>query len=114
MRLQWSRLMSANAVMGMHRALDLLGRASADWRNGGQHDAPSLHWPIAVDLARQEPQNALDAGAASADERTQDARATTAWFNYLTPTQRLHWLTCAKSPVPADAWEAFKAWDASP
>ncbi len=104
---------NAEAITGMHRALDLLGRASADWRNGGQHDAPNLHWPIAVDLARQELRHAIDAVEAPADERTEDARAGMAWFNHLTPTQRLHWLSCARSAVPADAWEAFKGWDAS-
>jgi hypothetical protein len=45
------------------------------------------------------------------DERSQDERAGMAWFNHLTPAQRLHWLTCARSAVPADAWEAFKTWD---
>jgi hypothetical protein len=103
--------MSANAaaITVMHRALDLLGRASADWRNGRQCDGPSLHWPVAVNLARQELQQALGTLEATADECTQDARAGMAWFNHLTPTQRSHWLTCARSAVPADAWEAFKS-----
>jgi hypothetical protein len=53
--------MSANAeaIPVMHRALDLLGRASADWRNGGQCDGVSLHWPVAVSLARRELEQAL-------------------------------------------------------
>jgi hypothetical protein len=108
--------MSANAeaITVMHRALDLLGRASADWRNGGQCDGTALHWPVAVDLARRELQQALGTMEGQPDERTGDARAGIAWFNQLTPTQRSHWLTCARLAVPADAWEAFKSEDAQP
>jgi hypothetical protein len=103
---------NANAITVMHRALDLLGRASADWRNGGQCDGAALHWPVAVDLARRELQQALGAVERQPHEPTQDTRAGMAWFNQLSPTQRLHWLTCARSAIPADAWEAFKAGDA--
>jgi hypothetical protein len=106
--------MSGNteAITVMHRALDLLGRASADWRNGGHCEGTSLHWPVAVSLARRELEQALGTMEGQPDERTQDARAGMAWFNALTPTQRSHWLSCARSAVPADAWEAFKTWDA--
>jgi len=84
--------MSANAeaITVMHRALDLLGRASADWRNGGHCEGTALHWPVAIDLGRRELQQALGTLDAPADEPTQDARAA----------------------EPADAWKAFKAWDA--
>jgi hypothetical protein len=108
--------MSANteAISVLHRALDLLGRASADWRNGGQCEGASLHWPGAVSLARRELQQALGTMEGKPDERTEDTRAGLASFNHLTPTQRLHWLTCARSDGPADAWEAFKNGEARP
>jgi hypothetical protein len=43
----------------MRRALDLLGRASEDWRNGTPRESGSLHWPVAVNLARRELRQAL-------------------------------------------------------
>ena len=34
-------------------ALELLGRASADWKNGTDAVPGPLHWPVAVNLARR-------------------------------------------------------------
>ena len=42
-------------------ALELLSRASADWRNGGGCEAGPLHWPVSVNLARRALRQALEA-----------------------------------------------------
>lgn len=44
----------------LRRALDLLSRASEDWRGNGTADVGSLHWPVAVNLARRELARALE------------------------------------------------------
>jgi hypothetical protein len=93
----------------VRHVLAVLGRASDTWHNGDPAESGPLHWPVAVSLARRELQQALGALEPQPDERTQDVRAGMAWWNGLTPTRRLHWLTCAQSDVPADAWEAFKS-----
>jgi hypothetical protein len=49
------------AASAVQRALDLLGRASSDWRNGGQSTADALHWPVSVNLARRALREALEA-----------------------------------------------------
>jgi hypothetical protein len=103
------------ATAAAHRALELLSRASGDWRNGGGCESGALHWPVAVNLARRELRAALEAleqngsGASACDGQLEDARAGIAWFNSLTPTERAHWLEIADSAVPADAWRAFQA-----
>lgn len=38
-----------------------------------------------------------------------DARAGLAWHNSATVTERRYWHHVARSAVPADAWEAYKA-----
>lgn len=49
------------ATTAVRRALELLGRASVDWRNGdGNHPGP-LHWPVSVNLARRALREALEA-----------------------------------------------------
>jgi hypothetical protein len=98
----------------VRQALAILGRASDTWHNGDPAKSGPLHWPVAVDLARRELRQALGTMEGQPEERTQDARAGMAWFNHLTPTQRLHWLTRARSAVPADAWEAFKSGEPQP
>jgi hypothetical protein len=98
----------------VRQVLAILGRASDTWHNGGATESGPLHWPVAVRLAQRELEQALGAMEGQTDEHTQDARAGIAWWNHLTPTQRGYWLRCAKSSVPADAWEAFKAWDLRP
>jgi hypothetical protein len=45
----------------IRRALDLLGRASEDWRGNGATELGSLHWPVALQLARRELTRALEA-----------------------------------------------------
>jgi hypothetical protein len=41
-----------------------------------------------------------------------DAEAGMAWWNELTKYERAFWLAEARSAVPAQAWEAYKAWRA--
>lgn len=45
----------------VRRALDLLGRASEDWRGNGAAEVGPLHWPVAVNLARCELRQAIEA-----------------------------------------------------
>lgn len=45
----------------VRQALELLGRASADWRNGGACETGPLHWPVSVNLARRLLRQALEA-----------------------------------------------------
>jgi hypothetical protein len=65
------------AQEAVQAALDVLGRASADWRNGGQCESGALHWPVAVSHARKLLRTALLELAGAAD----------------TLTERQHWLT---------------------
>lgn len=198
------------AAAAGRRALDLLGRASADWRNGGGCESGALHWPVAISFARRELRQALEAleseaglrellleaaqrlrgwsagagpdgkligrieealgllesdhpaASARTDKRahilhwldrhgddpqhavhakvarewlrrqaaeqpandcpgdcldsldTDDARAGLAWYNSATVTERRHWHQVARSAVPADAWEAYKAGASTP
>lgn len=113
------------AADAVSQALDLLGRASADSRNGGGCESGALHWPVAVTLARIELRKALEALAAAQrpcaatelyalDTDTDDVRAGMAWYNRATVTERRHWHEIARSAVPADAWEAYKAGEPQP
>ena len=52
---------AAAASASIAQALELLGRASQDWRNGTAEVPGALHWPVAVNLARRELRNALEA-----------------------------------------------------
>lgn len=53
--------MSAPAAqIRVQEALELLGRASQDWRNGTAEVPGALHWPVAVNLARRELAKALE------------------------------------------------------
>ena len=105
---------STNSVCSaaVQRALQLLGRASAEWRNGDADLVGELHWPVSVNLARRALREALEAlepvcwQPPSVDE---DARAGIAWFNGLSPAERRYWLEEANSAVPADAWSCYKA-----
>lgn len=126
-------LLQNTAADAVCRALDLLRRASADWRNGDSRGSAALHWPVAVTLARSElhealealgpqqegdhppgcicgrehcPGDCLDSRGWDADD---DARAGLAWYNSATVTERRYWHSVARSAVPADAWEAYKA-----
>ena len=84
--------------------------------------------PVAVTLARGELRKALETMGAESSARpallraapesgdcldefedTDDARAGVAWYNSATVTERRHWHYVARSAVPADAWEAYKA-----
>lgn len=119
----------ATASAAVHRALDLLGRASEDWRNGTPRESGSLHWPVAVNLARRELRQALDNPQwrcvcgrehcpgtcleSLSFEEVENARGGIAWWNRLSRAERRHWLEVADSAVPADAWEAYKL-DARP
>ena len=114
-------------VASVRAALDLLGRASADWRNGGGCESGALHWPVAITLARSELRKVLEALDEHGEESAhppencrgghldalecfsdEDARAGLAWYNSATVTERRHWHQVARSAVPADAWEAYK------
>lgn len=41
-------------------------------------------------------------------DMTSDEQIGMAWWNHVSPSVRAHWLSVAGSPVPADAWAAFK------
>ncbi len=69
----------AAASASIARALELLGRASQDWRNGTAEVPGALHWPVAVNLARRELREALEV------------------------------LEVAGSARPANAWTGFRA-----
>ena len=104
---------SPDPVSAIVAALNLLNRASSDWRNGGGCDSGALHWPVAVSLARRQLREALEALAPHpipmrSTAELADALAGMAWFNSLTASERRHWLEVAGSAVPADAWRAFK------
>ncbi|MGA7540437.1 MAG: hypothetical protein WBW93_16900 [Steroidobacteraceae bacterium] len=109
-------LSDSTATDAVRQALDLLGRASADWRNGNGCEAGPLHWPVSVNLARRVLRQALEdleprlPGRLLAD----DERAGMAWFNCLPPAERRHWREIADSAVPADAWCAFQAGGSQP
>ena len=75
---------AAAASASITRALELLGRASQDWRNGTAEVPGALHWPVAVNLARRELREALEA------------------------------LDVAGSARPADAWVVFQAGRVAP
>lgn len=48
------------ARAAVREALDLLGRASADWRNGANAVPGPLHWPVAITHARRALRQALE------------------------------------------------------
>ena len=110
---------SSPAAQAIRQALEILARASADWRGTGAADAGSVHWPLAVELARRELAQALEVleprrevGSLAGNDRgldAVDARIGMAWFNSLSPTRRREWLEAAHSVRPVDAWTAFKA-----
>ena len=50
----------SSTVAHIRRALELLGRASQDWRNGVPAVPGALHWPVAVRVARDELAAALE------------------------------------------------------
>ncbi|MGH8229784.1 MAG: hypothetical protein ACREU3_18095 [Steroidobacteraceae bacterium] len=119
--------MSADLEPAIRRALELLNRASGDWRNGGGDSGP-LHWPTAIAFATRELRDALAAPepvdetpeAATVEsyfpgqerlarERARllpEAREGMAWYNSITKAERAHYDALARSAVPADAWEA--------
>ncbi len=93
-------------MAGVQRALDLLSRASSEWRNGGSCDSGALHWPVAISLARRELRQALKALAKYASVPVLRATPATvathcagdrrrprgpAWYNSATVTERRHW-----------------------
>lgn len=105
---------SPSAAPAVRQALELLGRASADWRNGEPSVEGALHWPVSVNLARRALRQALEALEPARWPQEQhgtadDTRAGIAWFNSLAPAERRYWLEAADSAVPADAWAAFKS-----
>ena len=54
------RTSEQQAAQAIRQALEVLGRASADWRGTGALDTGPLHWPIAATLARQRLAHALE------------------------------------------------------
>ena len=110
---------SSPAAQAIRQALEILARASADWRGNGAADADPVHWPLAVELARRELAQALETleqrrevGSLAGNDRgldAGDARIGMAWFNSLSPTRRREWLEAAPSGRPVDAWTIFKA-----
>ena len=111
--------LNSSGAQAIRQALEVLSRASADWRGNGAADAGPVHWPLAVELARRELAQALEVleprrevGSLAGNDRgldAVDARIGMAWFTSLTPTRRREWLEAAHSGRPVDAWNAFKA-----
>jgi hypothetical protein len=93
-------------------ALDLLGRASADWKNGTDAVPGPLHWPVAVNLARRQLREVLE--ALEAERNPAEALIGMSWFNGLSRSERAYWLELAGSARPADAWRTFQAGGAAP
>ncbi len=52
---------NTSAPQAIRQALEILSRASVDWRGNGAADGGPLHWPVAVNLARRELAQALEA-----------------------------------------------------
>lgn len=50
-----------DAATAVSHALDLLSRASENWRGNDATEVGSLHWPVVVNLARRELSKALEA-----------------------------------------------------
>lgn len=98
--------MNADAAQArVRQALELLGRASQDWRNGTAEVPGALHWPVAVNLARSELREALE--ALQDDHTPDEALVGLTWFNGLSRSERAHWLEVAASARPVDAYRAF-------
>ena len=105
--------MSAPAAqIRVQETLELLGRASQDWRNGTAEVPGALHWPVAVNLARRRLREALE--ALEAEGSPAEALIGMSWWNSLPPTRRRYWLEVAGSARPADAWRAFQAGGVAP
>lgn len=65
------------ASAAITRALELLGRASADWRNGTADVPGALQWPAAVNLARREPAKAQSIEPSHQERKNGDRGALT-------------------------------------
>ena len=99
------------ATAAVREAIDVLSRASADWRNGDVHQAGPVHWSAAVPAAWDALRRALRELEALETQGTafEDAQDGIAWWNSLQAAERREWLEIAGSAVPADAWRAFQA-----
>ncbi|MHB1542786.1 MAG: hypothetical protein ACYCYH_16035, partial [Steroidobacteraceae bacterium] len=76
------------AAQAIRQALEILNRASTDWRGNGAGDAGPLHWPVAVNLARREFAQALESIQAEAqlgDLLTQAAERLRGWSDSSAP-----------------------------
>lgn len=93
-------------------ALDLLDRASSDWRNGDQFTEGALHWPVSVSLARRALREALEVlePQETCHQSLGYSEAGRRWYNGLTPERRAHWHKVAGSSHLADCWEAWNDW----
>lgn len=100
--------MSAEAARAVREAIELLGRASADWRNGKDAVPGPLHWPVAIHHARKRLQDALEAFDDNGLD-LEDALRGSIWFNGLNRTERALWLGAAGTAVPAEAWSYYKS-----
>ena len=96
----------------VQQALELLGRASQDWRNGTAEVPGALHWPVAIHHARKRLQDALE--AMEPDHNPAEALIGMAVYNGWTRAERAHWHDVARSAVPADAWRAFRSGGVAP
>ncbi len=71
--------MSTRAAQeAVQQALDILGRASADWHNADATVPGGLHWPCAISLARRQLKTALLALAGADDTPMERQRCLTA------------------------------------
>lgn len=81
-----------HAAQAIRQALEILSRASADWRGNGSTGVGPLHWPVAVNLARRELTRALEALQGEAQLRdllTQAAERLRGWSEGSTPDDKL-------------------------
>jgi len=76
----------------IRQALEILGRASVDWRGNGAAGVGPLHWPVAVNLARRELAQALEALQGELQLRdllTQAAERLRGWSEGSAPDDKL-------------------------
>jgi hypothetical protein len=73
----------------IRQALEILSRASADWRGNDATDPGPLHWPVAVTLARRELAQALEGEALLRELLQAASQRLAGWSEGSTPDDRL-------------------------
>lgn len=80
---------STAPLEAIRQALEILSRASADWRGNDATDAGPLHWPVAVTLARRELAQALEGEVLLRDLLRAASERLAGWSEGSTPDDRL-------------------------